>query len=447
MPYSVMEYNIATKLNLIAKRAREDKNLKFTSLIHQVSNLEHLLACYQDLKQGKASGIDGRTKESYTPKEIKESLIQVIKRLKQRKYRPQPVKRIYINKASSSKQRPLGLPTVIDKIVQLACKNILERIYEPNFLECSYGYRPNKDAHQALLAVNHLIMQKKINWIIDADIEEFFDRLDHYRMMDCLFQRISDPNFKSLIFKFLKSGLLQENTYYPTKEGTPQGGIISPILANIYLHYVLDLWFEKVAKKQLNGEVQLIRYADDFIIGLQYQDQAEKLLKMLKQRLAEFGLTLSKEKTRIIEFGRFTSENHQRRGQSRPPAFDFLGLTHYCSTTRDGRFKLGVKTSRKRIRRTLVNMNSWLKKVRNLLKQKEIWKQLRIKLTGHYNYYGVSGNFDGLKQIYHKTTILAYKWLNRRSQKKSFNHLNFNKYLEQYPLPKPKLKFQIYNTW
>lgn len=447
MPYTVMEQNIATKLNLIAKKAREDKGLKFTSLIHHISNLEHLLACFDDLKRGKAAGIDYRTKESYTSEEIRKALTQVVDKLRQRKYRPQPVKRIYINKENSTKQRPLGLPTVVDKIVQLACKNILERIYEPNFLNCSYGYRPNRDAHQALKAVNHLIMQKKVDWLIDADIKGFFDNLDHYWMMECLSQRIKDPRFKSLIFKFLKSGIMQEGKYYPTGQGTPQGGIISPILANIYLHYVLDLWFEKVAKQQINGEAQIIRYADDFIIALQYKDQAEKLLEMLKQRLAKFGLSLSEEKTRIIEFGRFAIENCQKRGESKPKTLDFLGLTHFCSTTRDGRFKLAVKTSHQRIRRSIKAMNNYLKRARNLLKQKVIWEQLAVKLQGHYNYYGISGNYESIKQFYQRTILLTYKWLNRRSQKQSFNWINFCQYLNRYPLPKPRLMFQIYNTW
>lgn len=447
VPYPAMEQTIATKLNLIAKKARENKELKFTSLIHHISNLDHLLACFQDLKQGKAPGIDNRTKESYTDKEIREALSQVVEKLKQRKYRPQPVKRIYIDKENNTKQRPLGLPTVVDKTVQLACKNILERIYEPNFLDCSYGYRPNRDAHQALKAVNHSIMQKKVNWLIDADIKGFFDNLNHYWMMECLSQRIKDPRFKSLIFKFLKSGVMQEEKYCPTVKGTPQGGIISPVLANIYLHYVLDLWLEKVAKQQINGEVQIIRYADDFIIALQYKDQAEKLLEMLKQRLAKFGLSLSEEKTRIIEFGRFAKENCQKRGEGKPKTFDFLGLTHFCSITRDGRFKLAVKTSHQRIKRSIKAINDYLKRVRNLLKQKTIWEQLAVKLQGHYHYYGISGNYESIKQFYQRTTFLTYKWLNRRSQKQSFNWINFYQYLSRHPLPKPKLTFQIYNTW
>lgn len=441
-----METNTATKIILIAKRAREDKKLKFISLIHHI-NEEFLFECFKDLKQGKASGIDHKTKESYTDDQIKKEIHIVVEKIKTRKYKPQPVKRTYINKEVGGKLRPLGIPTVIDRTVQLGIKKILEAIYEPNQLNCSYGYRPDRDAHQALKAVNHLIMQKKVNWIIDADINGFFDNVDHKWMMECLSQRIKDPRFKSLIYRFLKSGVLEEGQYYPTKQGTPQGGIISPILANIYLHYILDLWFNGIVKKEIRGEAQLIRYADDFIIGVEHKDQAAKLLQTIKQRLAKFNLTLSQEKTKIIEFGRFAQENCRKRNGSKPKTFDFLGFTHYCSTTKDGRFKLGTKTSKKKMKKSLKTTNQWLKSIRNQIKQKEIWQVLKAKLQGHYNYYGISGNFPSIKCFYDKTVTLTFKWLNRRSQKKSFNWTEFDKYLKCYPLPKPKLTFQIYNTW
>lgn len=433
-----------TKLILITEKAK-DLQLKFTSLKHLLDT-KYLLACFKDLKQGKAAGIDWRTKESYATEEMEQTLEEAVVQMKTNKYRPQPAKRAYISKDNGEK-RPLGIPTVIDKTIQLATKNILETIYEPLFLDFSYGFRPNRNPHQALKAVNHMIMQKKINWIIDADIENFFDNVDHKWIMECLSQRISDPRFKSLIYKFLKSGVMEEGIYHQTNTGTPQGGIISPILANIYLHYVLDLWFEKVVKKELNGEVELIRYADDFVIGLQHKDQAERLLGMLKERLAKFGLKLSEKKTSILEFGRFAKENHQKRGDSKPPTFDFLGFTHFCSTTSDGRFMLGAETSRKRQSKSLKNMNKWLKSVRNLLKSKDMWPILASKLQGHYNYYGISGNFESIQKFYTRTIYFTLKWLNRRSQKKSFYWLTFSKYLETYPLPKPKLMFQIYNTW
>lgn len=441
-----MENNIATKLSLIASKAQENKQLKFTSLIHHF-NFEYLWECYQNLEKGKAAGTDGRTKESYSEQEIKQLLTKTIQELKEHKYQPSPVKRIYIEKPGSNKRRPLGLPTVRDKVIQLGAKKMLEAIWEQDFLNCSYGYRPKRNAHEALKAINHMMMQKKINYLIDADIKSFFDTLEHKWLMEFIGLRISDPRFKSLIYKFLKSGIMEEGKFQGTKLGTPQGGIVSPVLANIYLHYVLDLWYNGKVKKELKGQSQLIRYADDFIIGFQCKEDAVKVLSELKERFAKFNLQLAEDKTKIIEFGRFAKENTKKRGGGKPQTFDFLGFTHYCSQTRDGRFKLGVKTSKKSLKKSLKSMNEWLRKVRNLDKQKEIWDKAKSKLRGHYQYYGISGNFESIKQFHCHARKMLFKWLNRRSQKKSYNWKSFNQYIAKYPLPKPELKFQIYNTW
>lgn len=437
--------NTATKLTLIAKKAREEPRLQFISLIHHL-NVDYLKECFKLLKKGKAAGVDGRTLESYTDKEINRTIENTIDKMKRKKYRPQPVRRVYIGKPNGDR-RPLGIPTIIDKIIQLACTKILEAIYEQTFLKTSYGYRPKRNAHECLKEINHMIMGKKVNWIIDADIKGFFDHVDHHWMMESLDQRIADPNFKSLIYKFLKAGVMEEGKYIKTIKGTPQGGIISPILANIYLHYVLDLWFEREKKKNLNGFAQLIRYADDFIIGTQYQYEAEQILKDLEARLAKFGLKLAKEKTSIKEFGRFAEENHKQRGERKPETFDFLGLTHYCTKTSDGRFMVRLKTSRKRMNRALVEMNKWFKTIRNRMPLPAIWKLIALKLQGHYNYYGVSGNFEAIDRYYYKIRCLIFKWMNRRSQKRSWNKNGFYKYLITYPLPEPKLAYAIYNTW
>jgi len=433
----------ATTIALIATRAQEFPQRQFTALMHHI-NPEYLLSCFDNLKRRKAPGFDNRTHESYSREEITRTLERVVTDMKARKYKPKPVKRVFIDKPGTSKKRPLGLPTIVDKTVQLAAKNILEAVWEADFLDCSYGFRSNRNAHGALKEVNHLIMQKKTNWILDADIKGFFENIDHHWMMECLSQRIVDRRFKSLIWKFLKAGVLEEGVYTPTEQGTPQGGIISPVLANIYLHYVLDLWFEKQAKRQIKGEIQLIRYADDFIIGFQYKEQAEQFLKLLRKRLQKFRLELAEGKTRIIEFGRFAKENTKNR---KPKTFDFLGFTHYCSQTRDGRFKLGTKTSRKSTNRSLKVMNLWLKTNRNRHKVKVLWPVLKSKLQGHYNYYGISGNFESIAFFHYQTIRLTYKWLNRRSQKQSFNWPNFRTYLDTHPLPQPKLMFQIYHTW
>ena len=292
-----------------------------------------------------------------------------------------------------------------------------------------------------------MIMGQKLNWIIDADIKGFFDNINHEWMMRCLSERIADPNLKELIRRFLKAGIMEEGRLSKTAEGTPQGGIVSPLLANIYLHYVLDLWFERRVKIHIKGFAQIVRFADDFVIGVQHKWEADRILKDLAERLKQFGLELSPEKTRIIEFGRFACENVKRTGSKRPETFDFLGFTHYCSKTKDGRYMVRLKTARKRVNRAFIEMNQWLKSVRNLVKLENIWKTLALKMQGHYNYYGVSGNFESIKGFYGKTLKLTFKWLNRRSQKKSWNMESFGKYLKTYPLPEPKLTYAIYNTW
>lgn len=440
-----MDNTTKFKLTLIAKKARELPKLKFTSLMHLL-NIEYLQECFAELKAHKAPGVDGRTLESYSEKEITEALTQVVADLKGHTYRSSPVRRVNIPKPNG-KIRPLGIPTVIDKTLQLACAKILERIYEPLFLNLSYGFRPKRNAHQALAAVNHMVMGQKVNWIIDADIQSFFDNVNHEWLMKCLEQRIVDPNFLRLIRKFLKAGVMTEGKVEAVAQGTPQGGIISPILANIYLHYVLDLWFTVKEKKELTGYAQLVRYADDFVIGVQTKQEADKIVQDIRERLAQFGLTLAEDKTRILEFGRFAKGNTKKRGEAKPKTFDFLGFTHYCSQTRDGRFSSKVKTSKKRFTVAKKAQNHWLKTVRNRTTLPNIWKILALKLQGHYQYYGVSGNFRGIKSYYEQTIKLTYKWMNRRSQKKSWNWENFRIYLDQNPLPKPKLSYAIYNTW
>lgn len=445
VPFLKMEINTVTKLVLIAKKAKEDRRAKFSRLMYLLHE-DYLYECFTLLKRGKAAGVDGRKLESYTEREIKEMIADTVTQLKARTFKPQPVRRVYIEKGNG-KMRPLGIPTVMDKVVQYACARILSAIYEQDFLPLSYGYRLGKDAHKCLKEINHMIMGQKVNYILDADIEGFFDNLDHKWLMRCLSERISDTPFKRVVWKFLKAGILEEGKFSPTKEGSPQGGIISPVLANIYLHYVLDLYFEGRIKPKQKGYTKLVRYADDFLIGIQHQEEAVKIQTELTNRLQKFGLTLSKEKTAIKEFGRFASENRAKRGQGKPETFNFLGFTHYCSKTQDGRFQVRVKTQGKRLNKAVMEMNIYLKRVRNLLKPKEIWQMVTAKLQGHYNYYGVSGNFELMQTYYLRTKNQLFKWLNKRSEKASFSWEKFRRYLELYPLPEPKLTYAIYNTW
>lgn len=262
MPDTELEYNTKAKLSLITKKAVENHTLKFTSLIHLLNDEQYLFECFRELERGKAAGVDTRTKESYTDTEIHQAIRDVVRQMKERTYRPQPIRRVFIPKGNGT-MRPLGIPTVIDKIIQLATAKILTPLFEPLFLDSSYGYRPKRNAHEALKAVHETVMGHKVNWIIDADIKAFFDNVNHEWMMKCLKQRITDPNFLTLIRRMLKAGVITEGIRTATEHGTPQGGIISPILANIYLHYVLDLWFEKKAKHTLRGYAGIVRYADD----------------------------------------------------------------------------------------------------------------------------------------------------------------------------------------
>lgn len=445
VPNTETGIDTAFKLTLISKRAKEEPQTKFTSLMHLL-NAEYLMECFRELKRGKAAGIDGRVVEGYTEEEITRAIEETILEIKKRTYRPQPVRRVYIEKANGQK-RPLGILTVMDKVIQQGVAKILEAIYEPRFLPVSYGFRRGRNAHECLKELNHKIMGQKVNWVIEADIKGFFDHVDHGWMMRSLEEKIVDTPFKKLIERMLKVGVMEGKQYVASKEGTPQGGVISPILANIYLHYVLDLWFEKVERKELTGEAQLIRYADDFVICLQHKEEAQRVLEDVKARMQKFGLELAEDKTRIVEFGRFAEENHKRRGEGKPGTIEFLGFTHYCTRTKDGRFMVRVKTSRQKMSRAIKGMGVWFRSIRNLLKLGDIWKLLKLKLQGHYNYYGMSGNFESLKRYYRKVLCLAFKWLNRRSQKRTWNWAIFRKYVEKNPLPMPKLTYAIYNTW
>ncbi len=427
-------------LSRLTIRASENPRCKFTSLAHLL-NVEFLEECFRELKRNKAEGVDGVTVEEYE-EGLEENLKDLVSRLKAKRYRPKPVKRVYIPKIRGGK-RPLGIPAVEDKIVQIGLKKILEAIYEVDFLDVSYGFRPKRSCHQALDVLDKAIMTRPVNWIVDMDIEKFFDTVDHKWLMKFLKERIADPNILRLIGRFLRAGVMEEGRYYKVDRGTPQGGILSPLLANIYLHYCLDLWFERAIKKKLRGYGEMVRYADDFVVCFQYEREARGFGKALRQRLEKFGLRISEEKSRIIPFGRNMYYRAQGRGE-KIPTFEFLGFTHYCTRTRRGYFKLGRKTSKAKFRQRVKEMNQWLKGIRNWLKVEEWWEILRMKLLGHYHYYGISGNIKEIKAYYREVIRLAYKWINRRSQKRSYNWAQFQRFLQYNPLPKPKIYHSTY---
>ena len=439
-PYTEMETNTLTKLALITERARKEPKSQFTSLAHLLDE-GFLAECFMRLERNRASGIDGVSWKAYG-ENLEENLRDLVARMKAKRYKPQPSKRTYIPKDEHS-ERPLGLPSLEDKIVQKGIAWVLEAIYEADFLDCSWGFRPNRGCHQALDVLDKAIMTKPVNHVVEADIKGFFDNVSHAWLMRCLGERIKDPSFLLLIRRFLKAGYVYGGDFVETEKGTPQGGNLSPMLSNVFLHYVLDLWFEKAVKSRMRGACYLVRYADDFVCLVQYQEDATAIEQAIRERFKKFELELHPDKTRVMGFGRFESENARRQNR-RANTFDFLGFTHYCGKSRRGKFIVGRKTSRKKFRMRCKEMNAWLKSVRNVAKVKEWWPVLAAKLRGHYQYYGVSGNMMSLTRYYVITIRLVLKWLNRRSQRKSFNWSGYKDYLKRYPLPKPRIIHDLY---
>jgi len=429
------------KLNQIARRAKQDKRLKFTSLIHHV-NEANLAECYQELKRNKACGIDGETVEAYG-KNLEEKLIQLVESMKSKQYRPKPTKRVYIPKAGKSEKRGLGIPSVEDKLVQIMLKKILEQIYEADFLDVSYGFRPKRSCHDALKALDKTVMTKPINYVVEVDIKGFYDNISHYWLQRCLEERIADRNLLWLVRKFLKAGVIEDGKKLATELGAPQGGVASPIFANIYLHYVLDLWFEKKVKPQAKGHMSLVRYSDDFAVCCESEKDARNFLELLHTRLEKFGLQVAEDKTKVLKFGRKVWKQSQR-SKEKVETFTFLGFTHYCGKSRRGYFVMGHKTSKENFSRKLKETKEWLKKIRNQLRLKEWWPVLKSKLTGHYNYFGISGNYRCLQQFYNQVFSNVFKWINRRSQKKSMSFDQYLNYLEWNPLPTPRICYAMY---
>lgn len=395
-------------------------------------NKETLMEQHKKQMKGKASGIDGVTKEQYN--ENAESNIEnLLNRMKKFSYKPQAVKRVYIPKTGSDKLRPLGIPAYEDRLVQGCMAYVLNEIYETKFLDCSYGFRPNRNCHQTIREINQTIMTKKVNYILEADIKGFFDNVDHNWLIEFLKHDIGDKNFLRYISRFLKSGIIENLKYYESDKGTPQGGLISPVLANVYLHYVLDLWFEKGIKPKLKGEAYLVRYCDDFIIMFQYENEAQIVYELLKERLKKFNLELAEDKTRILPFGRFKGNKE---------SFDFLGFTHYNSKTRTGKYTIQHKISKKKKKAKKQAMKQWLKENmhENLV---DVIERLNKKLVGMYAYYGINGMFNDLLGLYKYVKYELYRVMCRRSQKK-IRKDKYNTILERIPIARPKIYVQIW---
>jgi len=431
-----------TKLLRIAELAKSEPKMKFTSLTHLL-NEQSLTQCHQELPNKKATGVNGTTKEQYS-ENMEENIRDLVCRLKSKSYRPVPVRRMYIPKLNSNKKRPLGIPEHEDKIVQKGITKILNTIYENDFLDCSFGFRPNRNCHDALKILNQYIEKRAVSYIVDVDIKGFFDNVDHKWVIEFLKLRIADPNLLRIISRFLKGGYMEEGKKHKTDNGTPQGGVISPILANVYLHYVLDLWFEKVVRKQCKGQAYIVRYADDFVCCFQHKSEAQQFFHSLKLRLKKFKLEIAEDKTKIIPFGRFAENNAKREGNSKPATFDFLGFTHYCGKSKQGKFRVKRKSSRKKVQGKLRETKEWLKTNRNK-DIHTIMDRFRRSLIGYYNYYCITDNTQTVNNFKEKIEYLLFKWLNRRSQRKSFTWDKFRHFLNKYPLPSPRIKVNIYD--
>lgn len=432
---------MSTELTRIGERARRCPEETFTSLYHHVTDVDNLRACYEALDGRKATGVDGVTKGEYG-QNLTENLQDLSERLKRMGYRPQPKRRSYIEKPGSTKKRPLGISCFEDKLVEMSVKRVLEPIYEETFEDNSYGYRPGRSQHQCLDDFGRTIQQKPINHVVEADIRGFFDSVNHEWMMKFLGHRIGDPRILRLIRRMLKGGVLEDGLVRASEAGTPQGGILSPLLSNIYLHYVLDLWFNKRVRRECKGEAYLFRFADDFVCCFQAEREAESFLNRLKDRLEGFHLSLAQEKTQRVEFGRYARENAYR-GNRKPGELTFLGFTHYCGKTRHGHFKVKRRTSRKKLGAALRDFSFWAQQARHTLTKGQMLRLAARKVAGHLQYYAVTDNSQCCSTYLHFAERILYKWLNRKSQRRAYTWVTYRQALAALNWPSARIRVDL----
>lgn len=425
---------MTTQLTRLTQRKEKPLQRRYTSLMGKLFNVEGLTASFNRQPNNKAAGVDGIGKEDYGL-DLVANIADLSARLRRMGYRPKPARRVYIPKANGGR-RPLGIPSFEDRIVQDRLSRILQRIWEPEFLECSYGFRPTKSAHDALSRLNHLIVKERTQWVVEADIKGFFDRVHHQHLMRFVEHRIADPNFNRIVQRFLKAGILEDGVFYAVEEGTPQGGLVSPTLANIYLHYVLDLWFERRFARGCQGKAFLVRYADDFVGCFEREADARRFEQVLKERLAQFALEVEPTKTALIRFGDLAPAMCQRDGDRRPRTFNFLGFTHYIAV-RGGQARLRRKTQRERVRKTLKALGARLKALR-IAGTRAMQDYVRLHLRGHIQYFGVTGNSKSVRTYVFHVERLLYKWINRRSQRRSFNWPRYHDWIRSW-FPRPRI--------
>jgi RNA-directed DNA polymerase len=432
MPGTPSPDTISTRRQRIAELARQSPQAAFTTLAHNI-DIDWLFTAYLRTRKDGAVGVDGQTAEDYAA-DLEDNLRSLLDRAKSGRYQAPPVRRVHIPKGTGSETRPIGIPTFEDKILQRAVATVLEAVYEQDFLDCSYGFRPGRSAHQALDALWHQLMGVRGGWILEIDIRKFFDALDHRHLHAILRRRVRDGVLLRLIGKWLKAGVLEDGCLTHPESGSPQGGVISPILANAYLHEVLDTWFEQTVKPRLKGRASLIRYADDAVLVFEVEGDARRVLDVLPKRFGKYGLTLHPEKTRLVPFQGRPPGSPPGPRDDRPGTFDFLGFTHYWGRTLKGNWAVKRKTASSRFSRSLDTVREWCREHRHL-PVKEQWAALTSKLRGHFAYYGITGNYASLSDFRYHVTRAWHKWLCRRSDKARIPWEHFRELEQRYPLP------------
>jgi RNA-directed DNA polymerase len=433
--------SVSTRLRRIAELAKQMPGAALTTLSHYI-DLSLLHEAYRRTRKDGATGVDEVTAEEYA-RDLEENLASLLERFKSGTYWAPPVRRKHIPKGDGTKTRPIGIPTFEDKVLQRAVAMVMEAVYEQDFLNCSWGFRPGRSAHGALDALREGLKGMNGGWVIDVDIERFFDTLDHGQLRQMLDQRVRDGVLRRMIDKWLKAGVLEEGAIHYPEGGTPQGGVISPLLANIYLHHVLDTWFESMAKPVLRGEAFLVRYADDFVIACAVQSDAERLMKVLPKRFGKYGLKLHPKKTRLVQF---TKPPYKGGSGGGTGTFDLLGFTHHWKRSyRSRAWVIQRKTATSRLSRAIRKVSEWCRENRHL-KVAEQFKALASKLRGHYQYFGLTGNRRALSQFFEAVRREWHRWLNRRSQRNTMTWDRFVQLLRQYPLPKPVVVHSVYGA-
>jgi RNA-directed DNA polymerase len=432
--------SVSTKRQRIAELARKSPQTSFTTLAHHI-DLEWLQAAYDQTRKDGAPGVDRQTAADYAA-HLTENLQSLLNRAKSGRYKAPPVRRVHIPKGTGGQTRPIGIPTFEDKVLQRAVAMVLEAIYEQDFLDCSYGFRPGRSAHQALEAFHQQRQALRAEWVVEVDIRGFFDALDHAHLRGFLKRRVRDGVLIRLIGKWLHAGVLEEGSLQHPESGTPQGGVISPLLANVYLHYVLDEWFEQEVKPRLQGEAFVVRYADDFVIGLTDERDAGRVMDVLPKRFGKYGLSLHPEKTRLVRFPR-PARKDPPPGGGRPETFDFLGFTHYWGMSWRGYWVVKRKTASNRLSRSLRGISAWCRTHRHL-PVREQHVVLCQKVRGHYAYYGITNNGAALERYWEGVKRIWKKWLGRRSQRAYYPWSTFVRLLQRYPLPLPVVVHSVY---